>query len=145
MTQLTQQNQIHYKPEVCTDNSEILISKKQKRSRFATFTQVFVLFSLISFAHTAMSIPFSQLLDWTNKVANETVAAVIQGKSLSYSDIKRMVDTHFPPGYYSISATEIAALKQHFANQLANAGVSASLITQLANWFESALDRFRGN
>lgn len=146
MTQLSQQNQIHYMPEVCTDKSEILISKKQKRSRFVTFTQVLVLFSLISFAHTSISATSDEdLLNWTDNVLKETLAALSKGQSLTLADIKQMVNDHFPLGPNSITTQQISDLKQYFANELKNAGVSASLVTQLANWFESALDRFRGD
>lgn len=147
MIQLShQQNQTHCEPEVCSDDSEYLVSKKRARPRFSTFAQVLVLFSLISFAHTAMSVPWSDLLKWTNKVIDETVAAVLDGESLSYSDIKQMVDNHFPSGNYSISSDEIRRLKLHFYRELsarlANTGVD---IQQLADWFEMALDRFTGN
>lgn len=143
MTQLTQQSQIHYKPEVCTDNSEILISKKQKRSRFVTIAQVLVLFSLISFAHTAISaISDEDLLIWTNNLINEAVTEIRNGKKHRYGDILQLVTKHFPLGPNSISTGQILDLKAHFASELAKAGISESRVKQLADWFESALDQF---
>ena len=141
MNQLSQRSQIHYKPEVCTDKSEILISKKQKRSRFVIFTQVLVLFSLISIAHTSSSeISDEVLLGYTDNVIAEVIALINSGKSLKYADIQKIVGKHFPPGTNSITTAQIQTLTDHFADALTDAGIDAS---QLATWFKSALDIYQ--
>ncbi|MCY3626224.1 MAG: hypothetical protein F4039_08050 [Gammaproteobacteria bacterium] len=154
MTQLShKQNQIRCEPEICINDSEFLVSKKQTQPRFSTFARVLVLFSLISLAHTVMSVPMSTLQNWTNKVVDDTVAKILKGESLDADDLRNMVNIHFPLGPNSLTADEIASLTQYYSNQLRtrleNAGLSQaqinSIVPQAADWFESALVRFKGS
>ena len=154
MSQFLIKRQIHGEPEVCSHESELPVSKKRTQSPISSFARILVLFSLFSLAPTAMStgdVDWEDLLKWTDKVIADTVAAILDGDSLELDDIKRMVNQHFFLGPNSLSAGEIADLKRYYTDELRvilkEAGLSEmelnSLVPQLANWFESALDKFK--
>ena len=137
-----QQNQIRCEPEVCVNETGSLIPKKRNKSRFSSFARVLAVFSLISLAPTAISVDWNTLLGWTDQVASGT-AQIIASGNLTYADVKRLVDAIFRTGNHSLTAGEIQNLKTHFRTRLIQAGVPASMADLAANWFESALDRFK--